>query len=63
MSVSDLYSVCLLVLHARITKVLLEGSNSDKVMFFIRGERIQIAMAFSWQADDGPTLNAGLVAV
>ena len=55
------------------------GSSPDNVFFSSwDGERIEIAiksgplsarlrnvieMAFHWQADDGPTLNAGLVAV
>ena len=49
------------------------GSNSDNIFGEGReGERIQIAlkvdqhrpvMAFRWRADDGPTLNAGLVAL
>ena len=55
--------------HAQIQKVLSEGvqlCNSDNAFFFLfRGERIQIPlkMAFRWRADDGPTLNAGLVAL
>ena len=57
--------------HVRIQKVLSEGiqlCNSDNVFFFFfffRGERIQISlkMAFRWRADDGPMLNAGLVAL
>ena len=48
------------------------GSNTDNIFKLIRGERNQIPpqiplkaieMAFHWHADDGPTLNAGLVAL
>ena len=63
--------------NARIQKVLSEGANSATLttfFFFFRGERIQISlkaghhrpgskMALHWHADDGPTLNAGLVAL
>ena len=48
------------------------GSNSDVFFLFMRGERIKIPlkmghhrpaieMAFRWRADDGSTLNAGLI--
>ena len=60
--------------HARIQKVLSEGSNTD-VFFFSwwDGEMIEMPlkggpssargrMAFRWRADNGPPLNAGLVA-
>ena len=52
-----------------------KGSNSDNVFFFLmRGERIQIGIKegnhrppakrhYPWWADEGPTLNAGLVAL
>ena len=63
--------------HARIQKVFQRGSNFD--VFFVdkireepnaticrptsASQRNAIEMAFRWRADDGPTLNAGLVAL
>ena len=59
-------------------KICQRGSNSDGLIYLIRGERIKkhnkrgqssarqrnaIQMALQWRADDGPTLNAGLVAL
>ena len=67
------------VYHARIQKVCQWEPNSDNVFFysfFMRGEWIQKALkegyhrpasetpfTFRWRADDGPTLNACLVAL
>ena len=65
--------------HARIQKVCQWEPNSNNeffLLFFMRGEWIQKALkegyhrpasetpfTFRWQADDGPTLNACLVAL
>ena len=55
--------------HAMIQKILPEEVQPWQ-HFFVKGESIQIAlkvdhhrpvMAFRWQADDGPTLKAGLL--
>ena len=62
--------------HAQIQKVLSEGSNFD-IFLITEGrkdpntisgpstahQRNAIEMALRWRADDGPTLNAGLVAL
>ena len=56
----------------RSTKFCQRGSNFDRVFLLMRGERTQIRqyagqhwlakeMQLRWRADDGPTLNAGLV--
>ena len=62
-------------IHARIQRILSEGSNFDNVFFFFffffflfddgrKDPNTTISeMAFRWRADDGPTLNAGLVAL
>ena len=41
------------------------GPTLTTLFSLMRGERIQIPQyaAFHWRADDGPTLNAGLVAL
>ena len=65
--------------HARIQKVLSEGvqlCNSDNDFLFFKGRedpnitksgpspaRQRNAINSGWRADDGPTLNAGLVAL
>ena len=64
-------------IHARIQKVLSRGSNVFFISFLqlMRGTKYYDKwaiiglpakchqMAFRWRADDGPTLNAGLVAL
>ena len=56
--------------HARIQKVLSEGIHQlDNFFSMMRGGMIQMPllaghqMAFRWRADNGPILNAGLVAL
>ena len=39
------------------------GSNSTLTSFFLVDEGRDDPNGFHWQADDGPTLNAGLVAL
>ena len=71
---TDITHCEMFVIHARIQKVL---SEEVQLSFFIRGERIQIALkadhhrpasgttfnlAFLWRANDCPTLSVGLVA-
>ena len=60
--------------HARIQKILPEGSNFDKIFLVDEGKKDQNTnisrpssnrqrMVFLWRADEGPTLNVGLVAL
>ena len=54
--------------HARGSRKFCQrGFNYDKVFFFVDEGReypnATIEMAFRWRADDGPTLNPGLVAL
>ena len=53
--------------HARIQKVFSEGVQLCQGFFsyfFLVDEEIQIPLkAFRWRANDGPILNAGLVAL
>ena len=57
---SSLLSWCV-VTHARIQEVLSEGSTISGPSSAC--QRNAILMAFRWRADDGPILNAGLVAM
>ena len=61
--------------HARIQKVLPEESRSDNIFYLVdEGSKVPNTTmsgpsstrqrnAFRWHADDGPTSNAGLVAL
>ena len=58
--------------HVRIQKVLSEGVQLDRFFWLMRGELLvaghhrparETPFKCRWHADDGPTLNAGSVAV